>query len=196
MSLPSQAVRACAHCASPLVSVFRRFVAGVLLATAVSCSSGCGLTQPTYMDISPAQLDQIASRLGSDVGTLYTEGRELLKTELSQELGLKVDAIHVPTPEEIREVLDLPEGEPLTTAQIVTAMREEGVIVEIEPASTAALGEVAKEGMKNPVSKENWVAGGIGGAGILIAGALGLRGRRKRKREGVTTPPQNEGAVA
>ena len=142
-------------------SVLCRYAAAILVAASLHLTIGCGLMQPTYQDISPQQLDEISARLGTT-----TEDRALLKTELTEAIGLKVDAIEPPG---------------ATPADIVALMKAEDVVAKIEPASSAAFGAVASEGLKNPVSKEGWVAGGIAGAGVLIAGALGLRGRRRRR---------------
>lgn len=160
-------------------SVLCRYAAAILVAASLHLTTGCSLMQPTYMDISPEQLDLISERLGTTTEKLYREDRALLKTELTEVIGLKVDAIELPD-------IDIPSG--ASPEDIVALMKAEGVVAKIEPASSAAFGAVASEGLKNPVSKEGWVTGGIAGLGVLIAGALGLRGRKRRRGGGVGPP--------
>lgn len=157
--------------------------------------TGCGLTQPTFLDIPPEQLDQIAARLGSNVETLYTGDREILKAEISQAIGLKVDALEIPSPEEIRVALDLPEGEPLTQEQIIAGIKESGLVAEIQPAAEAAAGAGLEEVAADP-SKGGAAAGGLTALGILIAGGLGLRGRARRKKKANGKAPVAPKAVA
>lgn len=144
----------------------------VVLSASLTFVGGCSLGEPTYMDISPMQLEEIASRIGTTTEMLYREDRALLKTEIAEAIGMKVDAIHIP---------DVPAG--TSPAEIVAAIRSEGLTVQIEPATTAALGELAEGGLVNPVDKEGWITGGLAGAGVLLAGALGLRGRSVRRRK-------------
>lgn len=146
-------------------------LASVVLVVALS---GCAMGQPTYQDISPRQLDAIATRLGTTVELLYREDRPLLRTEISESIGLNVIALELPD-------VDIPEG--ALPEDIIAIVKSEGVVAIIESATKAALKEVVSEGMKNPASKEGWIGGGIASLGILIAGALGMRGRRKRRKE-------------
>lgn len=147
--------------------------------------AGCSLTEPTYQDISPGQLEQIAARVGTDVATLFREDRELLKTEISEDLGMKVDALTIPSVEEIRAAI--PEGEPITPDDLAKALKEQGLVAEIEPATEAALKEAGSGAVENP-SKEGLLKALLwGGGGTLLAGGLGLRGRKRRKKKAVAS---------
>ena len=146
-------------------------IAPIVLVVALS---GCALSEPTYQDISPRQLEAIAARTGTTVGSLYREDRELLKTEISESIGLNVIAIELPD-------VDIPDG--ALPEDIVSLIEREGVVAKIEPATSAAMKKVVSEGMKNPADKEGWVGGGIAALGLLTLATLGVRGRRKRRKE-------------
>ncbi len=159
-------------------------VAGFL--TAAVFFSSCSMTEPTYRDVSPEQLASIAASLGTTFEQLYREDRALLKTELTEVLGLKVDAIELPD-------VVIPDG--ASPAEIVALMKEEGLVARIEPATTAATGAVLSDGLENPSSKDGWVKGGIAGGIVLLASVLGLRGRKRRRRDAAASPDTKKGAV-
>jgi len=143
--------------------------------------SGCGTTASTYMDISPMQLSSISARLGKNVDTLWTSERALLRTEISEDLGMQVVSLSLPTP---------------------NADVESGLIAEIESATTAAMKKTGTGALEDP-SKKGIIAAAISGGIILLTGALGMRGRGKRIKAAAvamasdaTPPPTTTGGLA
>ncbi|UCG53618.1 MAG: hypothetical protein JSW58_08675 [Candidatus Latescibacterota bacterium] len=147
----------------------------LLLVVCLGLSPGCGVTQPTYVDVGPKTIESIAERLGTDVETLMTTQRDQLALELSEILGAKVERLH-----------DTVEGQGSEVSGVASSVEGlRAVVAEIQPATEAALEAFgAKIGEGDPTKPDSWLRGAIAAAGILAAGALGFRGRSKRKKNG------------
>lgn len=70
------------------------------------------------------------------------------------------------------------------------------VVAEIQPATTEAVGKLMKEGLEDPTEPTNWFRGGLAAGGVLLAGALGMRGRQQRKKNGQVAKKPEGGSNA
>lgn len=124
-------------------------LASVLLLTS------CYLTEPTYQDVPPDRMAEIAAMLEATNDDLWTTYRDRLKAELSEDFGATVAKVHE---------------------------TENGVVAEITPATTEAAAEIIDKGLEDPTSESGWIRAAIAGVAVLVAGLFGYRGRRKRAR--------------
>lgn len=125
-----------------------------LAVASVLMLSSCFLAEPTYRDVPPDRMAEIAIMLEADNEELWTVHRDRLKAELSEDFGATVD-----------KVFDT----------------ENGVVAEIAPATTEAVTEVIDRGLEDP-TQAGWIRAAIAGGLVLVAGLFGYRGRRKRGR--------------
>lgn len=147
------------------------------LALCVVLVGGCQSTQPTYVDIPTEQLQAIAEQFGTDVEGLFATHTTRLKAELSEELGMKVQKLF--EDEDLDGKLDALQPE----------LRR--IVAEIQPASEAAIDAAGEKVADDPTNPTNWVGAGTAAGGILLAGLLGLRGRKKRRKEAASNGSTN-----
>ena len=142
------------------------YVVNVTLALFALCSTpGCGLLQPTYVDVNPATIAAIAHDLNITVDELLTSKVNILQEVLSRDIGLQITGIAA-------EFAEVENGQKELTS----------AVAEIQIARDAAAEALTKEVVKNPGDASNWIKGALAAAGILAAGALGLRGRKTPKK--------------
>lgn len=130
-----------------------------LLSAWLLFSPGCATTRPTYLPLTANQLATAAAQLGTDTQTALAEQRAALRSQLSETLGMQVDAIFA-------------ENDGTYTAQI-------------EPAADEALRKGLAGPIKHPTEPERWLSGGIAGLTVLIMALFGARGAQKRRKANV-----------
>lgn len=164
--------------------MFRKALAGILLAAALGLSPGCKNTEPTYVDISQAKLELIATRLNTDVSTMLLTQKEHLMAALSQEFGMKVQEIYSVIDSQTESLGGAIDGVGSAVGDLdgtVGALR--GAVAEIRPASEAAMEAVTANVITNPTEPANWLRGAVAAGGVLLAGLFGMRGRSNRKKK-------------
>lgn len=149
----------------------KRYLAIILLL------ASCQVAEPTYIDIPEDTMQLIAGQLHKSVSDALFSSRETLRDQLSKELGMTVTRIIEEDKSHEADVLAA-----ANEARVeVAAVRK--IVAEIEPATTAAFRSFLDKAGEDPTKATNWINAGLVAGGIIGAGFLGLRGRRKRSND-------------
>ena len=121
---------------------------------------GCHLTQPTYRDVPPDVLEEIATRYQTTADEMLTDDRRALKAELSDELGLEIEQL----------IVSRTDGQTEVTA-------------EIEPATADAFETIMEEAPADPTSWTGWLSALFAGGAVVATAVFTRRRGRQTKKQ-------------